>query len=72
MTAWHPDTPPWYTHAANHACTAKQLEVLKLASHELTDQQIGDRLGITRQAVQQRRLAGIYAIRDATLEEGAA
>jgi DNA-binding NarL/FixJ family response regulator len=52
MTTWHADTPPWYRDAAETVCTPKQLEVLKLASHELTDQQIADRLGITRQAVQ--------------------
>jgi transcriptional regulator len=54
MTTWHPTTPAWYLETAERVCTPKQLEVLQLASHELTDQQIADRLGITRQAVQQR------------------
>lgn len=55
MTTWHADTPAWYRDAAERVCTPKQLEVLKLASHDLTDQQIADRLGITRQAVHDRR-----------------
>jgi DNA-binding NarL/FixJ family response regulator len=56
MTTWHPTTPSWYTQTAERVCTPKQLEVLQLASHELTNQQIADRLGITRQAVHERRV----------------
>lgn len=62
MTSWHPDTPAWYVETAERVCTPKQLEVLKLASHDLTDQQIAARLGITRQAANQRRLAGSAAV----------
>jgi DNA-binding NarL/FixJ family response regulator len=62
MTAWHPTTPAWYLETAERVCTPKQLEVLQLASHELTNQQIADRLGITRQAVQQRYNASIQKI----------
>lgn len=58
MTTWHPTTPPWYTETAERVCTPKQLEVLRLASHELTDTQIADRINISRQAVQQRRTGG--------------
>jgi DNA-binding CsgD family transcriptional regulator len=63
MTAWHPTTPDWYTQTAERVCTPKQLEVLQLASHDLTDQQIADRIGITRQAVQQRRMSATFTIR---------
>jgi DNA-directed RNA polymerase specialized sigma24 family protein len=63
MTEWHPSAPPWYTDAANHACTPKQIETLKLASHELSTQQIADRLGITRQAAWARYDAACRAIR---------
>jgi predicted DNA-binding protein (UPF0251 family) len=54
MTTWYADTPAWYRDAAERVCTAKQLEVLRLASHELTQREIADRLGITRQAVFER------------------
>jgi DNA-binding CsgD family transcriptional regulator len=63
VTSWHPTTPDWYVETAERVCTPKQLEVLQLASHELTDQQIAYRLGITRQAVQQRRLSATFKIR---------
>jgi transcriptional regulator len=63
VTAWHSSTPPWYIAAAEHACTEKQLEVAKLASHEMSTQQIADRLGITRQAAWARYDAACRAIR---------
>jgi DNA-binding NarL/FixJ family response regulator len=75
MTTWHPTTPAWYLETAERVCTPKQLEVLQLASHELTDQQIAYRLGITRQAVQQRRLSGSHSIActaEAARRQGAA
>lgn len=66
MTIWHPDTPSWYAETADRVCTPKQLEVLKLASgsHDLSDQQIATRLGISRQAVQQRRDSGTKRVAD--------
>jgi predicted DNA-binding protein (UPF0251 family) len=63
MTAWHPSTPFWYSRAAEQVCTPKQLEALHLASHELSTQQIADRLGITRQAAWARYDAACRAIR---------
>jgi DNA-directed RNA polymerase specialized sigma24 family protein len=63
MTAWHPTTPLWYSCAAEQVCTPKQLDTLKLASHELSTQQIADRLGITRQAAWARYDAACRAIR---------
>lgn len=63
MTTWHPDTPAWYRDTAERVCTTKQLEVLRLTSHELSDQQIADRLDVTRQAVQQRRMTATFKIR---------
>jgi DNA-binding NarL/FixJ family response regulator len=62
VTTWHPTTPDWYTQTAERVCTPKQLEVLQLSSHELTDSQIGARLGVSRQAVQQRRLSATTSL----------
>jgi DNA-binding NarL/FixJ family response regulator len=71
MTTWHPTTPDWYTQTAERVCTPKQLEVLQLASHDLTNQQIATRLGITRQAVEQRYHPACSKIANA-YHEGAA
>jgi DNA-binding CsgD family transcriptional regulator len=71
MTPWHAATPFWYSDTAEQHCTPKQLDVLRLASHDLTDQQIADVLGITRQAAHQRRTTAANRIRQA-LTEGAA
>lgn len=72
MTTWHADTPAWYRDAAERVCTPKQLEVLKHASHELTDQQIADRLGITRQAVFERLSLAFTKLRRHLEQEPAA
>lgn len=52
---WHPSIHPDIIAAAEATCTPKQLEVLHLYSHDLTDQTIATILGLTRQAVYQRR-----------------
>lgn len=71
VAPWHAATPFWYSDTAEAVCTPKQLDVLRLASHDLSDQQIADVLDITRQAAYQRRTTAQHRIRQA-LTEGAA
>jgi DNA-binding CsgD family transcriptional regulator len=72
MTPWHPTTHPDIRNAAETTCTPKQLEVLKLASHDLSTQAIADILNLTRQAVHQRRQLAIDNIRHHLNQETAA
>jgi DNA-binding CsgD family transcriptional regulator len=59
MTTWHPTTPAWYLETAERVCTPKQLEVLQLFSRDLSDKTIANELGLTRQAVWQRRTTAL-------------
>jgi DNA-binding CsgD family transcriptional regulator len=72
MTIWHPTTPAWYLETAERVCTPKQLEVLKLASHDPALRWISDRLGITRQAVAARYADATRKIRIELEREDAA